>query len=446
MTNVGLESIKPRETFHQRLRVGRILNQEKDPLGLSDAEVEIRTFNSQKNLLYSILFSKTPFSGSDLISLLTHAKPPSPKDYNQSKLGIQNDWGIADRPEPFARRLVQLHEDDPDSGSYWKEFHQHHRRLFMDALNGDNPSLNEDGPSPEEIQSRLRDKLLPVTSKEAVIRQLTNLLQRNFNSTKEEFLVSRYPVLKRRLKHMGHDRHRRTFREMVKNRREGIVRQLVETLPDDSLRSLLSQRILGEPRIIIDYQQSRVFYPTGGQGGYMFELLGKDRVKISYLDSWIVATIKGDNLTEVDRYIEVNRHIPVEDKGLVPLMAWTKSRETGRRTYLSSEVPYPLNGNVDNQANTLLGLIVATYLSPKQRDMLPKKLGLKDGTYEQTMREAQVPLLVSMHSGEILNSPVFQAVESYVNRQMRPYNRAARFITKTIKYVANIIKSASNPF
>ena len=96
------------------------------------------------------------------------------------------------------------------------------------------------------------------------------------------------------------------------------------------------------------------------------------------------------------------------DKALVPLVLWRKDKNSGQRTYLSSEVPQALMEDVDRRSNTLAGLLAFVSLSPKQRDQLPSEL------MGRPMLEGQIPLvaLLPKYIGLLLTAPLFPKVEA----------------------------------
>lgn len=106
----------------------------------------------------------------------------------------------------------------------------------------------------------------------------------------------------------------------------------------------------------------------------------------------------------------------LKERGGNPLMKphllWATSKNDGSRYYLTSEnLPESLDERPDSGLNRRLGLVLATAVSPLQRDTIPSKIALRKGGFEQQMREAQVPLLVDMFESVVLRSDLFSKIE-----------------------------------
>lgn len=104
------------------------------------------------------------------------------------------------------------------------------------------------------------------------------------------------------------------------------------------------------------------------------------------------------------------KHEDVEAE-MVPHLMWATSKDDGERFYLMSGIPASLTGNLDSRFNRRLGLILATALSPLQRDALPTNIALEKDGRKQPMREAQLPLLVDMFDTLLLRSDLFRNIE-----------------------------------
>ena len=92
-------------------------------------------------------------------------------------------------------------------------------------------------------------------------------------------------------------------------------------------------------------------------------------------------------------------------------MSWDTNTESDQRSYNIVPASLDVSGG---DFNTLLGLIFAASCFPEPKKLFPEQGGLEGGRYLQSMRQAQVPLLVLMQRNRILNSPFFRAAEAYV--------------------------------
>lgn len=391
-------SLNFREIYHDRSTMGQILNQrDRDPLGLLDIDAEITSFDTPSTSLYSVLLNDS-FYGYKLIQLLTNARPQEERPYNQGEDAILADWEMPDNNAEYASRLVSLHQSDSQLGQHWLEFERHHRHKFIRALKA-RPSEVETSIN-RIVQGHFIDEV------QASVR-LANFLKQNVRSRQRPYLFQDYRPLVEWLESRNQNIPRHALRNMSKKRTDKFVDGVINNLPEELIIRMLKDGFLGS-HIVLNAQQSSSFYlynPLGNSSEYSIEFLPSGPVKITYMN----ASVTGD-FTK-DGFRELERSVPLHPDVLIPLLIWAKSKNTGERTYISSQIPSSVT--TINKANPLLGLIVATYLSPEQRDALPRRLGLKGGRYQQLMAEAQIPLLVSMYRGSILQSRVFQRVEEY---------------------------------
>ena len=394
-----------REVYSQRTTLETVLGDERpdieDPLGLLTATVDVSVFESKDDLFYRVAFPETLLRTDRFITLLSYARSDRP--YRSSSLGILADWEMPDNPQNN-KRLLSLHESIP----YWSEFMEHRQR-FMMAL-GDEDT--------ERAASFLDKQEKAFITKEEAIERLRAMVShkahaRQYPLTENGLIRAWYKITTG--KRMSKNKLKR-FTQYPRSRlaqyqRSQFMSEILE-FPDLLLTSVLERGILPQYKAVVDTNNPDALFYKGtlsdGHRVYPVEPLGNGRFRISYGNLEVTIGLGEDGFRRVDGNTEIER------TALSPLIAWSRSKDAGERHYLGSEVPQQLSSGIDAQDDTLVGLIATTYLSPEQREMLPQRLSIKGGNYQQRMMEAQIPLLVLMYQDKIMSgSPLFSRVEAY---------------------------------
>lgn len=421
---------KPELQFHRIKEVQRqtstleqILGEERpgieDPLGLLTAVVDVRIFESSHDLFYRVNFPNTALYGQGLIKLLTYAtRNPSPSGA-QVIAGIRRailaDWTLLNSKDKESIKRVESHKMAYDP--YWTEFVEQHRIAFMNAV---------DVLSQEDIRDLFSTQAGKLMSMEQAVSELHTLVGGNEILLKHSLWI-KYESLESWLK----DTQRSITRENLSGLLGGkdvisdeYRKSLISELPPHLRRILVNDGILSWHRNVVDVQGMARRVKIGGCGldgpkhEYSIHYHGKGNIEITDGSSWMKLHFEDSAFKETDSYF-----VSSNDNALAPSMLWSKD-SNGQRNYLSSNIPTQLLQGNSKNANTLLGLIAATYLSPEQRNHLDITRGYNDKVdtynmqkepvgYQQHMGEAMIPLLVLMCNKFILdNSPLFPRVEA----------------------------------
>jgi len=374
-----------------------------DPLELLSAPVDVKVFKSEDSVFYSVSFPSSYFSQERFILLLTNATSEQ-KPFQDSR-DILADWIMPDRAayiptEKYLGHLVSLHES---IGRSWFEFNEQHRHKFIAALENNDT---------ERMINFLEQQSKAFVTKGKAIEEIKEIMQQA-RGTHIPYLLSTNGLI-------GTWYRSTTGRRMNGNKLSGMsaekkdeIMAEVNQFPDKFLYTLLERGALPRYNFFVDEDNPDNFFyernPMIRSVNYSMESLGDGRFKISYMGSWIEMGLEDGNFRKFDGNVAFNY------KALSPRIIWAKSLETGERRYLTSGIPSEISSGIDLQADSLLGLITVTNVSPEQRGRLPLALTLEGSQRNQRMSEAQIPVQISMepYRSNILNgSPLFQKVEA----------------------------------
>lgn len=371
------------------------------PLGLLAATVDVRIFESEEALFYRVNFPETLLLGQDLIKLLTYSRPAnSVSEFGvQNRLEIHSDWMLPDRPDVFRQHeyLVKMHERlfDP----HWSEFLSYHRAQFMDAVF----ELSE-----KEINEYFDTQIAKLVTKKNAVSNLELFIDEDHI---RRILFSTYLFENRNIiRDWLHENKPDIREERIRGMEIDDLRSLIRELPQKLKKYLVEKGILGSSMNVVDIQGPAKLILNGSDGSYRISYKTHTRFAarfaVEYLGDRCVTIQLGDNLSFLHfnrgSFKEMERHIKHSYYGaLIPLVLWSRDKNTGQRSYLSSDVPHilveDLMQGMDKQSNTLLGLAALTYLSPNQRDQLPSKL------HGRPMLEAQQLLVLLMNKDYLAN-------------------------------------------
>ena len=183
---------------------------------------------------------------------------------------------------------------------------------------------------------------------------------------------------------------------------------LPQSLKDSLIKAGLKNLVIVDDTVPGQYD-----WPKSIEGSPItIDYLGGDLFRLRTGNgSQITVSVEQGSAQEVERFI-----VNPQDKAIIPWVLWSKDKSTRKRQYVNSNVPQEFLEGVDERANTLLGLVVATSFSPRERDRLPEHRGLPNKKYLQEMAEAQIPLLVSMSRKRILKGgSFFRTIERFVS-------------------------------
>ncbi len=148
-----------------------------------------------------------------------------------------------------------------------------------------------------------------------------------------------------------------------------------------------------QPSVILEEEN-----PYDRYSSYRISHLGKGFVEIIYGKSFVRLNLSGEWRRRVSYYAADE-----SEYYLSPLQVWAKSKTSGERFWLDEDLSTDLMEGVDTRANHRLGLILATTISDKERELLPYRLPLKPGGNMQYLKEAQMPVLPFLTVNDIRN-------------------------------------------
>ncbi len=412
----GLKIPEATETLYSETTLGKILGSElPDVLGLLSSPVLVRRFESPYFMTSSVQYLDREFYGENFIELLTASRPGNGNGNLdiQDREAIIDDWGIIDRDDAEAKKLVSDHAKDLEP--YWSEFIDYHARSFLTAVFTLSPE--ESVEILEKDMAKLRSRTYAVSHFEDILEKYkspdgTEKYSPNVKRALSSNWVTIYPVVEQDPDFSQIF----PFKEALLTASGVVVDRLIDAIPDD-IRVLLVDnkdfRVATNYRIINTEQYQTPYY--GGYSsrpryGISFAHIGNQSIRMSIDDasSYMDVSLKDGLPEDLTRTIE-----DPTSKSLSPWMVWTRVRKTGARFYHSSHLPTWLESIANPQDNSLIGFLAALALSSKQRKKLPEILHLSERAVPQYTKEAQMPVVASVSRGFILrDSPIFQAIES----------------------------------
>lgn len=341
-------------------------------------------------------------------------------------------------------RLYNLHRRDPDIGKAFVEFDKHHRLQWQEALANDAANglfatveggagfltINSDdfvSANKEEFEQwpGLWKKAfeygggLPMLhflqSLSEVGDKVSSLLERN---TKRDLTD---PNFYRTLFYES------PFKEM--GGWGGAYRLFVAHMPEeDRKRMYLAFGAVRKFAFLIDTENGNVWQPsTARERGVTASLedsVSGERVKIADNNgNSCIVQVLPEGSREDWHITEYKFSGGYLSQAINPLLVW-EERE-GQRRFLSQKeiqaVAKQYNLQVPQEADVMLGRVIAAYFSPDVTKGWRRGIRLKDGAQNQIMMAAQTPVWVSMpeHSGGLLaeENTFFPALEEKVSSQ-----------------------------
>jgi len=363
-----------------------------DPLELLKSSVDVKVYKSEDSVFYSVSFPTSYFSKERFISLLTRAT--SEQKPSLESLGILADWRMPDESGDYNEKLKTMHRS---IGEPWFEFNREHRHRFMDAL---------ENYETERVLYFLEQQSKAFITKENAIEEIKDVIQQPNSKNKPHILTDNGLISSWYRFNTGNRLNKNKLKAMTGQHRVDVKTEAFQ-FPDKFLYTLLEHKALPQYNFFVDeINPDILFYernPLSTSLSYSMESLGQGHFKVSYRGSWIEMGLEDGNFRKIDGNINFNY------KALSPWIVWTKSLETGDRKYLTSGIPAEVSSEIDEHANSLLGLIAVAGLSPDERKRLPLKSTLDGSKRNQPMVEAQIPVLISMepYRGNILNGSLF---------------------------------------
>lgn len=356
--------------------------QQLDPLDLVMMDrLRARIYDFPDFQIYSVYNPRTVLLGKGFNTLLYAARNGALSEglMPQGIDGVVADWVYIDH-NAYLQQHHSVH-----LGKHWSNFMRFHRDRFVWAI-----SEPTQAKAKEFFEANLI-RFVNARYAETLQDEVENLLRAS------EISVHAGPLEMRDVRLVGH--RRIPFAQLPPVTQDSLIRDfrgernLKKTIIDCSSQEGVIEEDNG-------YPQKRISYSGGGL------------VKVQFGNSWSVISLEDDESKIIEKYFEEG-----EQTGLIPRVLWAKMRRNGQKFYLDGEIPDYLEEDIDPRTDTLAGLILATYLSPSERDSLPKKMGYTPWSWpKQKMREAQIPVLVSIFRDRILNGHfVHQAESSLLN-------------------------------
>ncbi len=346
----------------------------------------LQTFDTPSVTFYSALFPEQELLRKDLLNLLSLSRPrpmETIKIFHTTRQAVISDWKIPDHPESRNNAdLIKLHKR---LGFIWDEFVDGDRTKFMQAAG-----------LPENHE----------------LRHLFELAAYRFITV---------DTLQKRMREASRELADTTFNAQLSLTAGYIQTDIIHfnELPSGVQRRLKKdarQKALNPNRFIVDPAKlgfiGSWLMDEDAYGQVSATHEGKGEVKINIGNSYTLYRIEGEEHHLVDSRYEDSE----KNSALIPWMVWARSKRTGNRAYCRGELPSYMTDNIDPRANQRLGLLLATALSPQQRDQLPATYRVTDNEgneHQQDMEEAQMPLLVYMPRliPVLMQSSVFDQLE-----------------------------------
>lgn len=413
----GLEVTASSEIFRGVAKMADIVpNREiEDPLGLLESLVDVRVFETPNFYVYSCNMPDTKLWGEDLKRLLTIARPGK-REYKQAIRDIWADWELTElqSDNPYTDQLKTLHENG--LGYLWREFNDFHRAKLKNALLS--MSLSDSVEFVEKLpgyylnglvlhQDHLVQNCLPYLERAAKYHnRFMNFLTNNpqlvggwFEEAVSEVATMRLSPesLYKLLESLSEESKLKLARNIFLAEIVPIRFTEVDFISGHEIRNNYSgvpciQRYLGQNCFEVEFPPSKVFYEWDGNSWKPYK-------------------------SEITQPHEV---------ALSPWLVWTKSKNSNLRFYQLGKIPNWLEDMPSENVDSLVGLLVVAALSPDQRKKMPEQLGLPGVKREQMMREAQIPLLVSIMRDGLVQSPVLVAIERFSGTENNLVDRTLR--------------------
>lgn len=338
---------------------------------------------------YHVWLPHVSFEGETLLDLLSSI---SPGDYRQTSLAIVQDWRMPDQPTYFDHpRLIPLHQQIP----HWDEFNNNHRRKLLGALDTKRPNFHRD------IDQLKREIGKDVDKLKAALRTAEDVKRHALEES-----VHRIAVLKRfhQVVYPGKSNNKRNLHRISPEERRAIA-----------IKALQSPGAFGKILKISPYKDYFVIDDSG-------RLLNS----VSNLPFVFEPNDNGTYRIKRDGYsaiLHLNEGVVLESMSydnfvLGMYICWNKELATGKRSYVFT--PNAIYPSLEmGRYDALLGLVFAASFFPSPKTLFPKQYELPGGIRPQEMGEAQIPLLAMMAQRRLLQSPFFDAVESYVARTLK---------------------------
>ncbi len=366
----SLSELEKTRHFIKKIRLGLsdsgvVINEnDPDPLSLYGERTDIGVYDTTNHTIYSLHLPRI-FWGDQMVTLLRLSRPPRPEyapNIIQDRPAIQADWIIADRMNE-SRYLRFIHS--LALGHHWAEFTTHHVKRFMNAVGA---------LSKKETKNVLVENAASSSWRDRYIIEVNNAPE-DYALFEPEGLYPAY--------------------------------QVDQVYPGN-------------------YDTSRPCTEDGIVSKSITKTKGFKNFKIFYQDSWAQFEINPERVSRknsiwVDNKRKEKMTLKVVDEvikdpksyGLSPWILIAYPKDGGRPVYIRSNEPPSLREEVGESADTILGLLMATHLSSDVRNQLPYELRLKlrffGGKFSlplslvtQVMREAQMPLVVSMFDYKII--------------------------------------------
>lgn len=402
-----LASGNPREIFRGQTSLRSVLGEQAAGRhDILDSCAEVITYETDQDYIFRVYFPALYLYGNELIHLLLLSRPGSNLDYrSQSRQGILADWDIV--KDGFYNDLAARHAKS--LGAHWTEFVQVHRANFRDAVAGF---------SSFQIDEAFNFALDTYLSRDQAMAMMEILLAEVYEDghglSLQQFLEYNPDILERWMRLSG------KLPDGLELKSAGVskelVRELIMSVPEEVKENIYKERdlLLRKFTILsdVDAPSSRFLGRTTNDSDLWIEKLGEGKVRLSINDSHMVLDLSGDRPKEVEKCV-----IDGEEKGLAPLMVWSKDKRSDKRVYYCGQIDSFISEGLDTRANALLGLIICAHLSPAINEKLQSRKRLKGRRFPNVrandMREAQVPVFVSLYRNRFLDGPVFQALEEF---------------------------------
>jgi len=450
-------SIEPR--FEDRLLQSELISsrqvslrevlskRETDFSGLPDApiNVQVRDLGDAIGYIASFQEDEASLGGERLVHVLKNAKPVGKDGQIRpelGKVGIVNDWQIAQKQQRKwdvnAKLLYEDHiADDSIIAKHFKEFGANHFAAFWEAINSSLSERNFAGLRFDSERLISEQKALAMYGLDfltADFERFIKVISINvlLSNTFAQFVRNEMTVDMTDEFGFVSDRCYRFFRNLEEEKRDSLITNFFNQLPDDKARKEL---IYGAVCLFNFPQYRSILVDDNGNSHHVLgdkfhgrieqiSRISDDEVEAREGDSYIRVLFEQDQKTgHKEKKLSAVRFNDKPQQGeIVPAVVWKKDKKTGKREYfcgkVSDDLIHAFPDMFSFRHDALLGQIVVAGHSEELKRILPTRLPLVKGGKKQNMLEPQMPVFVPLFSRAYLNrSPVIAGFEDLGNKR-----------------------------
>lgn len=369
---------QPSLVYEREAPLSEVLQRKKvlgDGLDLLSLTARIRVDGIPSSFIFCVDFPGAEFSKISFIDLLNQARRRrNPGRVAENRLymnGTIADWIMPDQlKDEHQRELYDGHL--AGLRKRFQDFHEKDRRKYLDATHPLSSQESEAfiwGQLNNLLTQQMAEKRMQRAEKDcqAALLTVSSVVSSTWGTNLEDTEIA--------------------FSDLPQSSKDIIVQSARKAAIKD--KKVIDPR--DPPAVICEgYWSKERNHPY-----YRVSHLGRGQIEITFGKSVVKFNLRGRW-----RRMESGQIVDESAYYLLPRQVWALSKSTGNRLWLDGALPDRLLP-VDHRANTRLGFVLAAALSDQERDKLPSKLPLKPGGPQQSLREAQIPVLLYLTEEDI---------------------------------------------